>query len=86
MSSDVSTLYHIVSTDVLPSTNKTIADGNVADSVTSVMATKANDSYLISTLDSTLRLMDKRDGKLLQAFRDNEVCASALRSRCWLTI
>jgi len=34
------------------------------------MATTANDSYLASTLDSTIRLMDKRDGKLLQAFRD----------------
>ncbi|KAK8203599.1 hypothetical protein M8818_005249 [Zalaria obscura] len=44
----------------------------IGHSVTSVMAAKANDSYLVSTLDSTLRLMDKRDGKLLQAFRDNE--------------
>ncbi|GAB7342879.1 hypothetical protein MBLNU457_g0999t2 [Dothideomycetes sp. NU457] len=38
--------------------------------VTSVSIAKANDSYLVSTLDSTIRLMDKRDGKLLQAFRD----------------
>ncbi|KAI5242709.1 WD40 repeat-like protein [Aureobasidium subglaciale] len=38
--------------------------------VTSVTPTVNNDSYLASTLDSTLRLMDKRDGKLLQAFRD----------------
>lgn len=38
--------------------------------VTSVTPTVLNDSYLASTLDSTLRLMDKRDGKLLQAFRD----------------
>ena len=43
-----------------------------SDPVTSVMTTKSNDSYLASTLDSTLRLMDKRDGKLLQAFRDAE--------------
>lgn len=40
------------------------------DPVTSITTTKANDSYLVSTLDSTLRLMDKRDGKLLQAFTD----------------
>ncbi|KAH0335671.1 WD40 repeat-like protein, partial [Aureobasidium melanogenum] len=37
--------------------------------ITSVTPTVNNDSYLASTLDSTLRLMDKRDGKLLQAFR-----------------
>ncbi|KAH0366381.1 WD40 repeat-like protein, partial [Aureobasidium melanogenum] len=37
--------------------------------ITSVTSTVNNDSYLASTLDSTLRLMDKRDGKLLQAFR-----------------
>ena len=41
--------------------------------VTSVSVAKTNDSYLVSTLDSTIRLMDKRDGKLLQAFRDPEV-------------
>lgn len=40
--------------------------------VTSVMTTKTRDSYLVSTLDSTLRLIDKRDGKLLQAFRDED--------------
>jgi len=43
------------------------------DPVTSVTIAKANDSYLVSTLDSTIRLMDKRDGKLLQAFRDPDV-------------
>jgi len=43
------------------------------DPVTSVAMAKANDSYLVSTLDSTIRLMDKRDGKLLQAFRDPDV-------------
>ncbi|KAI4731825.1 WD40 repeat-like protein [Aureobasidium sp. EXF-10728] len=40
--------------------------------VTCVKSTVNNDSYLASTLDSTLRLMDKRDGKLLQAFRHAE--------------
>lgn len=43
---------------------------SLLDPITSVMTTKNNDSYLVSSLDSTLRLMDKRDGKLLQAFRD----------------
>lgn len=38
--------------------------------VTSVMPTKQNDSVLVSSLDSTIRLMDKSDGKLLQAFKD----------------
>jgi len=49
-----------------------------SDPVTSVTIAKANDSYLVSTLDSTLRLMDKRDGKLLQAFRDPSVGPFAL--------
>lgn len=39
-------------------------------SVTSVMGTKARDGYLVSTLDSTLRLMDRPSGKCLQTFRD----------------
>lgn len=43
---------------------------HLTDPVTSVMTTRTNDSYLTSSLDSTVRLMDKRDGKLLQAFRD----------------
>lgn len=47
------------------------------DPVTSIMSTKTNDSYLVSTLDSTLRLMDKRDGKLLQAFRDPDSFANS---------
>ena len=38
--------------------------------VTSVMPTKAADSYLVSTLDSTARLMDRPTGKCLQTFKD----------------
>lgn len=38
--------------------------------MTSLTTTKQNDSYIASTLDSTIRLLDKRDGKLLQAFKD----------------
>ena len=32
------------------------------------MPTKQNDSLLVSSLDSTLRLLDKADGKLLQSY------------------
>ena len=38
--------------------------------VTSVMPTKAADSYLVSTLDSMARLMDRRTGKCLQTFKN----------------
>jgi mitogen-activated protein kinase organizer 1 len=38
--------------------------------VTCVSPTKQNDSVLVSSLDSTIRLMDRRDGKCLQAFKD----------------
>lgn len=52
--------------------------------VTSVTPTVNNDSYLASTLDSTLRLMDKRDGKLLQAFRHEEFRNEKYRLRSTL--
>lgn len=52
--------------------------------VTSVTPTTNNDSYLASTLDSTLRLMDKRDGKLLQAFRHKEFRNEKYRLRSTL--
>jgi mitogen-activated protein kinase organizer 1 len=42
-------------------------------SVTSVSPTRRNDAYLVSTLDSTLRLMDKSSGKLLQSYRSPNV-------------
>lgn len=48
-----------------------MANSNTAP-VTSVKTTKAGDSYLVSTLDSTIRLMDKRDGKLLQTFKSEQ--------------
>lgn len=37
-------------------------------SVTSVMPARAGDSYLVSTLDSKVRLMDRSGGKCLQSF------------------
>ncbi|KAF2220570.1 WD40-repeat-containing domain protein [Elsinoe ampelina] len=40
--------------------------------VTSLSLAKAGDAYLVGTLDSTLRLMDRRDGKCLQTFKDGE--------------
>ncbi|KAK3712087.1 hypothetical protein LTR37_009178 [Vermiconidia calcicola] len=40
--------------------------------VTSVMPARAGDSYLVSTLDSKVRLMDRASGKCLQTFRDEE--------------
>lgn len=48
------------------------------------MTTKTNDSYLASTLDSTLRLMDKRDGKLLQAFKAEGFTNNTYRVRSTL--
>lgn len=39
---------------------------------TSVMPTRAGDGYLVSSLDSTLRLMDRPTGKCLQHFKDKE--------------
>ncbi|GAB7351006.1 hypothetical protein MBLNU459_g1498t1 [Dothideomycetes sp. NU459] len=52
--------------------------------VTSLAVAKANDSYLVSTLDSTLRLMDKTNGKLLQAFRDQDFANATYRIRSTL--
>ena len=43
------------------------------DPVTSLTPTKQSDSLLVSSLDSTLRLMDKPDGKLLKAYKAPEV-------------
>lgn len=48
---------------------------NQTDPVTSVTITKQNDSYLVSSLDSKLRLMDKSDGGLLKEFYNSEVWA-----------
>jgi hypothetical protein len=45
----------------------------VVDPVTAVSPTKRNDAYLVSTLDSKMRLMDKASGKLLQTFEAETV-------------
>jgi len=53
-------------------------------SVTSVSPTRRNDAYLVSTLDSTLRLMDKSSGKLLQAYRSPSFSNTNYRLRSTL--
>ena len=59
--------YNSAVAHVLKHTNKT------PDPVTSLTPTKQSDSLLVSSLDSTLRLMDKPDGKLLKAYKAPEV-------------
>ncbi|KAG8628289.1 hypothetical protein KVT40_004162 [Elsinoe batatas] len=52
-------------------TGKVVVDV-IGAPVTSLSLAKAGDAYLVGTLDSTLRLMDRRDGKCLQTFKDGE--------------
>ncbi len=49
--------------------------------VTSVTPTRQNDSVLVSGLDSTIRLVDRNDGKLLQAFRAEGYVNTSYRIR-----
>ncbi|TKA29576.1 hypothetical protein B0A50_03589 [Salinomyces thailandicus] len=55
-------------------------------SVTSVMPTKANDAYLVSTLDSTVRLVDRPSGKCLQTFKDEHFKNENYRIRSTLAM
>ncbi|KAI7162629.1 WD40 repeat-like protein [Hortaea werneckii] len=55
-------------------------------SVTSVMPTMANDSYLVSTLDSHVRLMDRPTGKCLQSFKDKGFRNESYRVRSTLAM
>lgn len=41
--------------------------------VTSVMSTRTNDAALVGSLDSSIRLLEKSSGRLLQAFKSPEV-------------
>lgn len=52
--------------------------------VTSVMATKAGDGYLASSLDNALRFFDKGTGKCLQTFRDEGFKNETYRMRSTL--
>ena len=49
--------------------------------LTSLTPTLSADSILVSTLDSTVRLMDKADGKLLRKFQDPAFQVSTYRVR-----
>lgn len=49
--------------------------------ITSLTPTLKADSVLVSTLDSTLRLMDKVDGTLLKAYKDPSFQVSTYRVR-----
>ncbi|EMC94291.1 hypothetical protein BAUCODRAFT_228397 [Baudoinia panamericana UAMH 10762] len=53
-------------------------------SVTSVTLTKAGDSFLVSSLDSKLRLMDRPTGKCLQTFKDPQFVNKTYRIRSTL--
>jgi len=52
--------------------------------VTSVTTTNQADSMLVSTLDSTLRLMDRRDGKCLKAYKNDGFVNEKYRIRSTL--
>ena len=56
----------------------------VGHPVTSLAGTKDNATVLTSTLDSTLRLFDRRDGKVLQSFRDEDFTNENYRIRAAL--
>ncbi|RMY67928.1 hypothetical protein D0864_11469 [Hortaea werneckii] len=55
-------------------------------SVTSVMPTAASDSYLVSTLDSHVRLMDRSTGKCLQSFQGGGFRNERYRARSTLAM
>lgn len=56
----------------------------VGHAVTSLAGTKDGATTLTSTLDSTLRLFDRRDGQVLQSFRDEAFTNTEYRIRAAL--
>jgi mitogen-activated protein kinase organizer 1 len=50
-------------------------------SVTSVVPAQAGDCYLVGTLDSKLRVMDRSSGKCLQTCKDDSVVNETYRLR-----
>lgn len=54
--------------------------------VTSITPAKAGDSYLVSTLDSKVRLMDRATGKCLQTFADGGLRNETYRVRSTLAM
>nr|OQO31587.1 hypothetical protein B0A51_01429 [Rachicladosporium sp. CCFEE 5018] len=58
----------------------------IGEGVTSVTSSGDGESYLVSTLDSRLRLMDRKTGKCLQTFWDDEMVCENYRIRSTLAI
>ena len=56
------------------------ADRLMTDPVTSVQQTNDGNAMLVSTLDSTIRLMDKRNGQLLQSYTGHKNTDYRIRS------
>lgn len=54
------------------------------ESITSIQQTKDGNAILVSTLDSTIRLMDKGNGHLLQTYRGHKNTEYRIRSRLGL--
>ena len=59
-----------------------ITDTNLlrADPITSVRQTRDGNAVLVSTLDSTIRLMDKGNGQLLQSYKGHTNTEYRIRS------
>lgn len=57
---------------------------DVAEPVTSVTPTARGETYLVSTLDSTLRLIDRADGRCLQTYKDADYTNTTYRIRSTL--
>ena len=53
--------------------------------ITSIMATSDHAAILTSTLDSTLRLMDKNNGELLKAYKSDQYVNTKYRIRSTIT-
>ncbi|KAF2672566.1 mitogen-activated protein kinase organizer 1 [Microthyrium microscopicum] len=53
----------------------------IGNSVTSITPTRKGDAYLVSTLDSTLLLIDKSSGKMLQSFTSPKFSNTSYRLR-----
>ena len=51
-----------------------------ADPITSVLQTRDGNAVLVSTLDSTIRLMDKGSGQLLQSYKSHTNTEYRIRS------
>ncbi|KAK6431682.1 hypothetical protein LTR95_012156 [Oleoguttula sp. CCFEE 5521] len=58
----------------------------IGEGVTSVTSAGDGESYLVGTLDSTLRLMDRKSGKCLQTFRDEGMICENYRVRSTLAM